>query len=96
MRHTKMVERPATTEEVTDFISCDFCGRKTGPDGEWAKDYGDFDRTTITIERGYNHGDSGDSETKGVDICPTCFRKKLVPWMREQGVELRVIENKEW
>ena len=35
----------------------------------------------------------GDGESDTFDICPDCFKSKLIPWMREQGVEP---EHKEW
>lgn len=27
MKHTKVIEIPATTQEVVDFVTCDLCGQ---------------------------------------------------------------------
>ena len=80
MKHTKIVERPARSETVTDFIECDLCGNRI----EKEVGYG-VNEVTISHRKGDNYPEGGSGEEMSVDMCESCFTLKLIPWLREQG-----------
>ena len=45
--------------------------------------------TAVYCESGVNYPDGGHSETASVDICPKCFKEKLMPWLQSQGANVR-------
>jgi uncharacterized protein (DUF2225 family) len=94
----KYIKKPVTIEEreVLDEVSCDLCG-KIGKDGDWETSTWEVAESKIEIEVRYKDGDSypegGQGEKYNVDICPECFKKKLIPWLKSQ--ECRA-EFEEW
>jgi hypothetical protein len=89
---------PATTHKVIDKTVCDICKRET-KGSEWEESTWHNDETDITVELSYEHRTSygcdccgGQSEKIIVDLCPTCFKDKLLPWLRSQGAQIQVKE----
>ena len=84
MKHTKKVDipaQPATTKEVQDFISCDLCKDKIITNTFKA------DNVDIQCKTGDVYPEGGMGSTIEVDMCCSCFRKKLIPWLESQGAE---------
>jgi hypothetical protein len=81
------VTRAPYTEIVTVACKCDLCGTVSGQWRGWGKD--SYDRQDVEIEYTYGHsypeGGSGEKET--FDVCPACWREKLVPWFKSHGAE---------
>lgn len=94
-RVEKTLEVPATTRTIVEHTACDLCGFTTKNTNNWGgKSSYDVDETTIEMQQGNNYGaDGGNIKTTEVDICPTCFEKKLIPWLRTQGAKPRVHES---
>lgn len=71
---------------------CDLCGFKT-PCESWYDKSWDFDDTTIkiTIERntGSRYPEGGYSTNTEIDLCPECFKNKLIPWLKSQGALIK-------
>ena len=70
---------------------CELCGHEDTKDG-WDTTTYEINDTRIDItvmqEEGESHGSEGYTSRLVVDICPTCFKEKLIPWLKEQGATL--------
>ena len=92
-----MREYETVTEEVTRTrckkMTCDLCGIE-GVRAYWESGYYETNDTkvevTVHAKKGmsYPDGDSWGHEYL-VDICPKCFREKLVPWLNSQVQALK-------
>ena len=45
--------------------------------------------TTIKSSEGTSYPEGGAKKESSVDVCPTCFKTKLVPWLISQGAKIR-------
>ena len=81
------------TREVTvvTSISCDLCkkvGRLSDQSfGEFDGDVAECEVSCTTGEQGYDYGDK---VIVRYDVCPDCFRSKIVPLFEACGVSPRV------
>jgi hypothetical protein len=92
-REYKQVDVPARTEKRLARITCDICGRE-GKDDDWEARGYDVCEVEVRHKQGVNYPDSGDGDEIDLDVCPECFREKLVPFIESFG---RVkIKPKEW
>jgi len=91
MQIRKTIDVPATTREVVEFTVCDLCGRKEPGDG-WSKCY-DVEDVEVSYESGSRYPDGNFTETISYDICPDCFKNKLMPWLESQGAKHRKKDN---
>ena len=73
--------KPATTEEVFDKVTCDLCGN------DIIEDQYKVDEVQVKHRTGDEYPEGGYGDEVSVDMCGDCFDKKLLPWLREQGVE---------
>jgi hypothetical protein len=71
--------QPAKEYEETVERKCDLCGRASP--FPWD--------VRVEIEEGYSFPEGGHTVTTLYDICPECFRTKLVPWLEAQGARAR-------
>lgn len=87
MRHMKIMNRPAISEEVVDFKTCDLCGEKIME--------GTFEINEVEIVRrvGCRYPEGGSATKTEFDVCGDCFEKKVVPWLISQGGEPYVTES---
>ena len=90
MKIKGMVSIPAKIEEQVVEIRCDICGKKgsySGNSVNWASEIYKKDETEVR----WSYGDSFPECSSGSEyvfrICPTCFEKKLIPWLIEQGAK---------
>ncbi len=71
---------------------CDLCG-KQGVSDSWDSGYYELNECEIEVKvrqkDGYSSPDGGAGESYIVDMCPQCFKEKLVPWLREQGANIK-------
>ena len=82
---TKRVER---VETHTIEHACDICKRTMNhPEwGEWdAGSSYDVNRVRISHEEGSAFPEGGIAETVSFDLCPTCFRDVLTPFLESKG-----------
>ena len=90
MKHFKTVVVPAkaeTTKQELDKTTCDICGLVIETE--------QFSEEKVTVQ--YKTGNSyypegGSGEVEGVDMCPNCWKEKLVPWLRAQGCDIHTVE----
>lgn len=87
---TRTVEVPARTEKRRIALKCDLCGATSGRADNWgAGSDCNVNRITVKQEIGYSVPDSASMTILEFDICPVCFRTKLVAWFAKQGVAPR-------
>jgi hypothetical protein len=81
------------TKRFFEYVQCDICGRQANDDDNWNGESYGVSETEIKYREGASYPEGGSGTEIRVDICPTCFLDKLVPWLKSQGVS---IEKKEW
>lgn len=96
MNHYKKRQIPAKEEEYIAKVTCDICGvdgkyRHEG--AQWEKESYQTNETIILWKKGSNYPEGGSGDAYNIHICPNCFEKKLMPWLRDQGVNLK---SEEW
>lgn len=92
-----------TTTKALQEMKCDMCG-KTSDRSDWIVTEPDSypsERMVETIikindtSRTYCADYGGDSKNASIDLCPDCFRQKLIPFLESQGVKIHV-EEYDW
>ena len=84
--------RPEKVEEREAGVICDLCGADstecfgTG----WGKKSSDVETVHLVRQSGYDYSDVEQSYViDQIDLCPTCWETRLLPWLAEQGVKPR-------
>ncbi len=76
---------------------CDLCGMPGKNDHDWS-DSSDYtvDETQVEVtvrqKEGCSYPEGGSGTKYVVDMCPKCFKEKLIPWLRSQGAEIKETE----
>ena len=88
---------PAYEEEEVKSRKCDLCGiESTGEEWEAQSIY-EIKETEILVtvrqKEGSTYPDGGWGEKYEIDLCPDCFKDKLIPWLKSQGAQ---IQREEW
>ncbi len=93
----KIYEKKAKECEYLLKVICDICSKESNSDS-WLEDSFERDDTKLSLKTVINNTkgryslDGGYGTKIEVDICPDCFRNKLVPWLKTQGVKINKIE----
>lgn len=82
---------PATTRTHLSETKCDLCGTTTR--NEWCKNSYDAVESDVRLKTGTSYPEGGSGEETTIDICPDCFKSKLIPWVVAQGGQPT---TKEW
>ena len=89
MNHYRTVVVAATeqtTKQQFEKTTCDLC--------HGVIEQAPFSEEKVSIQ--YKTGDSfpegGSGEVTGLDMCPTCFKDKLTPWLKSQGGIMHTVE----
>lgn len=86
---------PAYDKMMFDKLTCDLCGAKAHSEYQWDNGICDVSETTIKYRHGESWPEGGSDTTISVDICPSCFKNKLIPWLESQNVSIRE-EDSDW
>lgn len=96
MRIYREVKIPASSYKLLDHRICDICGQKSRGD-EWSSGKYNINETDINItikqKEGSDCPDGGSGTEYDIDLCPDCFKNKLIPWLKSEGAQ---IDEKEW
>ena len=96
MRIYEEKTRPALKEKVCVRRRCDLCGLES-KSADWlcgAYEIAESEvKVSVTQRTGESYPEGGVGTEFEVDICPQCFKDKLVPWLKSQGAN--VVEQ-EW
>ena len=93
-----MREYKEEQKTVTRLVStkCDLCGAVAN-DGYWESSDHEVDETDIKVTvrqcEGTSRPEFGSVTEYNVDMCPKCFKDKLIPWLESQGC---TAETREW
>ena len=81
--------------EVLVERKCDLCGRTAKTD-DWEAGCYTVDETDIMVtilqKDGKEYPEGGSGTRIEVDLCPDCFKDRLVPWLRSEGAAIEPIE----
>ncbi len=94
----KKFEKHQELKTVTTLIerTCDLCQRFMESDNKTTASY-IIDETlikiTVTQQNGTSTPDGGEGTAYEIDLCPFCFKNKLVPWLKGNGA---TIEERKW
>ncbi len=91
MREYKTVEYPARTGEVLVAIHCDIC-RKVFKNNFRGVD---AHETTVSLREGYSFPDGRSVTEISFDVCPSCFKEKVIPWFRSMGATETITEEED-
>lgn len=74
------------TETYIEEIVCDLCNKPL----DWNDifPYG-VNETEISMKEGTSYPEGGNGTEIEIDICTTCFKDKLIPWLKSQGVPIK-------
>lgn len=86
MKSYETYEKKVETREFKyiSSITCDICGKKYN-DNWNVRGFAEMAETEIRYKEGSNYPDGGYGTETTIDICPTCFKEKLIPWVKAQG-----------
>ena len=95
---SRKIEEKKIVKEVTkknERVFCDLCG-KEAMYGDWSGGVYEINETEIHVrikqKEGCQFPEGGSGEYYEVDICPECFKEKLVPWLNSQGANLKPLD----
>lgn len=95
MRKYETVTKQVETRVLSE-ITCDICGA-IGKSGGWESSLWGVNETDVSVsvrqKEGTAYPESGSGTEYNLDICPKCFKEKLVPWVRSFG---GVVDEVEW
>jgi len=94
MKIIREIDIPAKTVEREIGRRCDFpdCGKESNKEGAFEVNEIDV-RVQVRQRDGKAYPEGGWGTVVEIDICPECFKARLIPWLESQGV---VIERTEW
>ncbi len=76
----------------TVAVICELCKKKYKNE-DWGRTYYEHLECKATLEvhleEGSSYPEGGQFDAIILDICPTCFKEKLVPWFVSQGGVVR-------
>ena len=93
MRKMKTITEPAKTREVLDYVECELCDARSGSD-DWSPGLYEVTEPNVYLRKGTNYPEGSSIDTTHLDICPRCFKEKLIPWFVSQGGSTR--EESDW
>jgi hypothetical protein len=98
LRIYENVTVPSKVIEKHILTTCDLCGKKA-VNGDWESSTYEVNEVEVRIEVRYKDGkaypDCSWGDKFQADICPVCFKNKLIPWLESQGCTAEV-EEWEW
>jgi hypothetical protein len=83
-------ETRTDTYEATVERHCDLCGLNAAQPrndeyAPWRNSHFDQDRVLVQHEYGTRYPEATDIITDAFDVCPDCWRNKVVPWFAQHG-----------
>lgn len=92
MKVMKTVKVPASTEQVLNYVKCELCGAQSRNEN-WSPGQYEVTDPDVTLEEGTHYPEGRSTTTIILDICPKCFKEKLIPWFISQGGTPRESES---
>ena len=94
MRHYEDVAIPAKIGRKLIKITCDLCGAEAKK-GFWESSSYTVADVVVNVRQrdGESFPEGGSGTEYEVDMCPKCFKDKLIPWLESQGCKA---ERTQW
>ena len=89
MKVYKEIEYMTSSTHLVKMI-CDLCRAETL--SQWKKNDSDAVEIEIRLTEGFACSDGGGGTRIAIDLCPTCFKSQLVPWIQMQCGNVHVEE----
>lgn len=88
MKITEKRTMPVQEYEHVISVQCDLCKREY-TDRNWGEKSPcrTLETRVFFFEGVHDRDGGGRKERTWFDICPECFRDKLLPWLKSQGAE---------
>lgn len=92
MRHYEKRQKMREYDHLVK-TTCDLCGTEA-KDGRWASDIYEVNEVEVTVRQkdGHNYPEGGFGEEYVVDLCPTCFKERLIPWLQSEGASVEPLD----
>lgn len=90
-------EKKTETRTYDSLIetACDLCGA-VAKSGNWESSTYEVNETEIEVtvrqKDGDNYPDGGSGTKYEIDMCPKCFKDRLVPWLISEGAKIKQID----
>jgi len=95
MRRYEELTKTITTTSLAE-VRCDLCGA-VAKKGDWESSCWAISEVTVEVtvhqKEGSSFPEGGWGTEYIVDLCPGCFKNRLVPWLKTQGA---TIQEREW
>ena len=92
MRKTELRSKVVETEVEVE-LRCDLCDKVASGIG-WSSSRWDVNEyeaeVTIRGRDGESYPEGGSGKEYSVDLCPDCFKDRLLPWLVSQGANPRI------
>ena len=86
-------KQPAREVQVLKEFTCDLCGEPGNVGNRtWTGDIYRVEEIIISYRSGISYPECGRGTELEVDMCPSCFKHKFIPWVKSQGGEARETE----
>jgi len=89
---TKTWKKVPSERTVLDKMNCDLCKKESRKD-DWTTQGYDIAETEISIREGTSYPEGGYGTEITFDICIDCFKNKIIPWFKSQGI---IGTEKDW
>lgn len=81
-KYIERTRRPEI-ERICIEVECDLCHKTSKT--LWTNGSFDATATEIIMKTGSSYPEGGSGTETEIDICPTCFVEKLIPWVETHG-----------
>jgi len=89
----KYVKETVTKEQtIFKYLECDLC-KKQSKCRDWENGAFEVNETEIRYKTGSSYPEGGSGTEIEIDLCPNCFKDKLIPWLEKQGCK---VKEREW
>ncbi len=79
-------------QDWVDTTTCDICKKEYRGENWERENYSSLE-TEVRMKTGYSYPDSGSGEEMTFDICPDCFKNKLIPLLlKEFGASVTITD----
>ena len=92
----KIYDEKTIPEYTTKYVKtrkCDLCGIEARGEEWTTKSRFEINETEIVIEirqkEGESYPEGGLGTMYEIDLCPNCFKDKLIPWLISQGADIK-------
>lgn len=91
---------PARTERIIDELTCDICQRKApdphGIDTKWGSSHHKIASVVVSLRIGERYPETWHYSQTCFDICPTCFKDHVIPFLADLGAYPRETEHSDF